>query len=165
MPTSISAGLLGLLCLLVGAGCASSPARDASPRASDDRKAILAVVQAFFDTMTARDADAAERLLIPEGVLVSTRIDPKTRARSIRTMSNADYVAQLRTGAEILRERMIDPLVLVEGDVATVWTRYTFERAGVLSHTGYDAFNLVRTPQGWKIAGGVYSVVPPEPSR
>jgi hypothetical protein len=159
--TSTATVVLMLASIFALGACASSPRREAAERAAQDREAILQVVQAFFDTMTARDADAAERLLIAEGVFVSVRIDPETRARSIRKSSNAEYVAQLRTGAEILRETMFDPLVLVEGDVATVWTRYTFERSGALSHTGYDAFNLVRTPQGWKIAGGVYSVVPP----
>ena len=30
---------------------------------------------------------------------------------------------------------------------------------GERSHGGTDAFNLVRTDQGWRIAGGTYSVV------
>lgn len=159
--TSTATVVLMLASMLALGACASSPRREAAERVAQDREAILHVVQAFFDTMTARDADAAEKLLIPEGVFVSIRIDPKTRARSIRKSTNAEYVAQLRTGAEILRETMFEPLVLVEGDVAIVWSRYTFERSGALSHTGYDAFNMVRTPEGWKIAGGVYSVVPP----
>lgn len=156
-----AAAVLLLTSLLALCACASSAQRQDAARVADDKQAILGVMQAFFDTMTARDADAAARLLIPEGMFVIVEIHPQTRARTIRKSSNAEYVARLRTGAEILRETMFDPLVLVAGDVATVWTRYTFERSGILSHTGYDAFNLVRTPQGWKIAGGVYSVIPP----
>lgn len=159
--TSLHAWALLGACLFALTACATSPSREAAASVAEDRKAILAVVQAFFDTMTARDADAAERLLIPEGVFVVVAVDRETRARTIRHFSNSEYVAKLRMGAELLRERMFDPLVLVEGDIATVWTRYTFERSGAISHTGFDAFNLVRTPQGWKIAGGVYSVIPP----
>lgn len=159
MPISISVTALAL-CLFATIGCASSPQRQAATRAAEDRSAILDVVQAFFDTMAARDADAAAKLLIPAGVFVNVRPDPATGARVMRHFTNADYVAQLRMDSEVVRERMVDPLVLQEGDVATVWTRYTFERSGALSHTGFDAFNLVRTAEGWKIAGGVYSVVP-----
>ena len=52
-----------------------------------------------------------------------------------------------------------EPTVMIDGDVAIVWAPYSFEVDGALSHTGVDVFNLLRTEDGWKVTGGVYSVV------
>lgn len=49
--------------------------------------------------------------------------------------------------------------MLIEGDAAVVWGRHGFEVDGELSHVGVDAFHLLRTEEGWKVAGGAYSVV------
>jgi len=36
-------------------------------------------------------------------------------------------------------------------NLATVWARYTFFAGEQLSHCGYDAFQLAKSDQGWKI--------------
>ena len=46
----------------------------------------------------------------------------------------------------------------VHGLIATVWAPYDFWIDGKLSHCGIDAFDLIKTEDGWKIAGGVYTV-------
>ena len=42
--------------------------------------------------------------------------------------------------------------------IATVWTPYDFWIDGKFSHCGIDAFDLVKTDEGWKIAGGSYTL-------
>jgi len=39
-----------------------------------------------------------------------------------------------------------------------VWAPYDFWIDGKLSHCGTDAFDLIKTEDGWKIAGGVYTL-------
>jgi hypothetical protein len=39
-----------------------------------------------------------------------------------------------------------------------VWTPYDFHIDGEFSHCGIDAFNMVRTDEGWKIASIVWTV-------
>ncbi|MGB0134600.1 nuclear transport factor 2 family protein [Dokdonella sp.] len=127
----------------------SSPALDA------EQESIVAVVQAFFDTMASKDAVGAEPLLIPEGTFHSVReLDGKT---VIRTFTNRSYLDELPGETPRFRERMWNPEVRIHGSVATLWTAYDFWKDGTFSHCGIDAFDLVKIDGHWKIAGGVYS--------
>ena len=57
-------------------------------------------------------------------------------------------------------ERMWDPTVLIDGDIATVWTRYDFWLDGKFSHGGTDVVVLLRTDDGWKIASFAWTSEP-----
>ena len=76
----------------------------------------------------------------------------------------------LHTGAPFLledaeKDPRVNPEVRLHGTVATVWTPYDFWIDGKFSHCGIDAFDLVKTASGWKIAGVVFTVEPKcEPS-
>lgn len=41
--------------------------------------------------------------------------------------------------------------ILIDGPLASVWTPYKFYFKGKFSHCGVDSYQLLRTPQGWKI--------------
>jgi hypothetical protein len=45
-----------------------------------------------------------------------------------------------------------------DGDLATVWAPYDFHRNVQFSHCGTDAFDLLRTADGWRLTGGAYTV-------
>jgi ketosteroid isomerase-like protein len=123
-----------------------------------DHQAIRSLSQDFFDAMEQRDVEMASRLVIPEGVFVHVRsIDGQ---REIRSSSNAAWLERLGGREKEVHEAFTEsPFILVEGDIATLWAAYEFEVDGHLSHTGIDAINFVRTEDGWRIAGGVYSVI------
>ena len=53
---------------------------------------------------------------------------------------------------------MWDPRVLVRGTTANVWAEYDFHLSGKLTHCSVDSVSLVKTEQGWRIAGIVYTV-------
>jgi hypothetical protein len=122
---------------------------------ASEEKAVLAVVQKFFDALAARDADAARAVLAPEGHYYSVRENG-----TVSGASHAELAARLPTGKEKLLERMRNPRVTIRGGIANVWTEYDFHRDGRFSHCGVDSFNLVRMPEGWKIAGLIYTVEP-----
>jgi hypothetical protein len=42
-------------------------------------------------------------------------------------------------------------VVHVDGPLAVVWTDYAFFAGQKFSHCGVDAFQLARTPAGWRI--------------
>jgi hypothetical protein len=48
-------------------------------------------------------------------------------------------------------ERMVNPEVRVDQNLASVWTWYDFTTGGRTSHCGYDSIELARTATGWKI--------------
>lgn len=127
-----------------------------------DRDAVIAVVQRFFDAMAARDAAKMAAVLMPEGRFCSVREDGSVRSTTIK-----EYVERLPSGKEKLLERMWNPEVKMRGGIAVVWTPYDFYRDGTFSHCGIDAFDLVKTPDGWKISGAIFTIektnCPPSP--
>ena len=123
-----------------------------------EEKAVLAVVQRLFDAMASRDSAAAQQVLIAEGRYFSVR--DTGAGVAVGGATHQEFAERLAGGKEEMRERMWDSKVLIHGRIAVVWTPYDFHRNRKFSHCGVDAFNLVKTAEGWKIAGFVYTVEP-----
>jgi hypothetical protein len=123
-----------------------------------EEKAVLAAVQRLFDAMASHDSAAAQQVLIPEGRYFSVR-DTGAGA-AVGGATHKEFAERLAGGKEDMRERMWDSKVLIHGRIAVVWTPYDFHRNRKFSHCGVDAFNLIKTSEGWKIAGFVYTVEP-----
>jgi hypothetical protein len=62
----------------------------------------------------------------------------------------ADVVA--KPGKEQIEERIYDPLVRIDNDLAVVWARFDFLVDGKINHCGTDLFNVVRTNGKWLVA-------------
>ena len=122
-------------------------------QSSNDREAVLQVVQTFFDTMTARDVERAREILVPQG-----RFHAMRSGSEPRSLSNEEYLAQLQASKQTMRERIWNPEVRVHGSIAAVWAPYDFWIDGKFSHCGVDAFDLIKTDKGWKLAGGTYTI-------
>lgn len=50
-----------------------------------------------------------------------------------------------------LDERISFNMIKIDGDLASVWTPYSFYYNNNFSHCGVNSFQLVRTAEGWKI--------------
>ncbi|HEX8216305.1 MAG TPA: nuclear transport factor 2 family protein [Allosphingosinicella sp.] len=114
-----------------------------------ERREILAAVQGLFDALAARDAGAVMALVVADGTIAAhvTR-DGDSRLRAQRWQ---DWANGLREGGERLEERMHRPRVRIRGDMASVWTEYSFYRDGVFSHCGIDLFDMARVDGRWRI--------------
>lgn len=141
--------LIPVIVLISVAGANAQP-QDA------EKAAVLETVQAFFDTMTAGDVEGARRILQPQGRFHAMRM--RDGKPDVRTFTNEEYFAQLQASKQKMRERMWSPDVRIRGLIATVWTPYDFWIDGKFSHCGIDAFDLIKTEEGWKLAGGVYTL-------
>ncbi len=130
----------------------------AAPQATaqSEEQAVLAAVQKFFDTMTARDTAGAAEVLILDATYFA--VSQTEAGVSVRGRTNREYVASLAQPGPRLEEQIWQPQVKIHGPIAMVWTPYRFLLDGRLSHCGVDAFSLVRTAAGWKISGVVYTV-------
>jgi hypothetical protein len=128
----------------------------AAQPAAAEREAVLTVMQTFFDTMAAKDVDGARKILQPQGRFHAMRM--RDGKPDVRAFSNEEYFADLKASKQAMRERMWNPEVRIHGLIATVWTPYDFWIDGKFSHCGIDAFDLIRTEEGWKIAGGSYTI-------
>jgi ketosteroid isomerase-like protein len=152
--------LLMLLGALGTLGCAAATARqgDTNAASAADRDAVITAVQALFDAMRTRDTSAIRDAFTPGAQLVSVRTVPGAPAR-MQTQPLAAFVTSIGRASEELVERMWDPRVEVAGDIASLWAPYEFRIGANFSHCGHDAVHLVRTAEGWKIAGIAYTVV------
>jgi hypothetical protein len=128
----------------------------AAQPANTERDAVMKAVQAFFDTMTARDVEGARAILQPQGRFHAMRI--RAGKPDVRAFSNEEYFADLQASKQRMRERTWNPEIAVHGLIATFRAPYDFWIDGKFSHCGVDAFDLIKTEEGWKIAGGVYTV-------
>ncbi|MFN7946734.1 MAG: MBL fold metallo-hydrolase [Blastocatellia bacterium] len=144
-----------------GAGVAAA-FREATERqpsktsTGDDAKAALAVVNQLFAAMRAKDAAAIQSLFLAEGQLIAT---DRRNGQPSRRVFNGESFAKLIVGTKgLLQERMYKPEVLVNGDLALVWGRYGFYVDERFSHCGLNAFQLLRTAEGWKIAQGASTI-------
>jgi hypothetical protein len=128
----------------------------AAQTANPDRDAVLKTVQAFFDTMSAKDVEGARQILQPQGRFHAMRM--RDGKPDVRAFSNEEYFADLQASKQPMRERIWNPEVRIHGLIATVVAPYDFWIGGKFSHCGVDAFDLIKTEEGWKLAGGVYTI-------
>jgi hypothetical protein len=138
------------LILLIAATCVSAQTV-AKP---DDTKAAAEVAEKLFTAMRSQNADAIRALFHKDGQLVAIDKPRTGDGPSTTRVYTADAFARLIAASKAgdLIEAMKSPEVKVFGDMALVFGRYTFHVGDILSHCGTNSFQLVRTPEGWKIA-------------
>jgi hypothetical protein len=121
----------------------------ASARAQDpERAAVIATVQKVFDAMRTRDT-----------ALLSVAFDTTARLVGVRRDNTISLTTPAAFGASLTRapagdvwnERIFDPEVRIDGDLAQVWAYYTFHRNKEFTHCGVDAFMLRKLGTQWKI--------------
>jgi hypothetical protein len=123
---------------------APPPSTEASTK---EEQAVLAPITAMFDGMAKRDAAAIKKPLLPGGGMVLMR-DGKPTQMTFDAF--ADAVG--KPGKSQIEERIHDPLVRIDNDLAVVWAPFDFLVDGKVDHCGTDLFNLVRTDGKWIIA-------------
>lgn len=138
----------------------AAPQAAAAPDA--DRQAVLALAQAFFDALAAKDGPAIQRLCLPEARILSIR--PGPGGAVVRSRSLEEDIAALAASRDRLLERMWNPTVHLQGRIATLWAPYDFHRNGAFSHSGTDTFTFLKTDRGWRITALAYTVEPDLPS-
>jgi len=122
------------------------------------RDSVVATVNEFFRAMTARDTAALARVQFPDGVQYAARVQGDSVA--VRRGTSEGFAQQLTGTRDTYVERIWEPTVLVHGPLAVVWAPYDIHRNREFMHCGVDAFTLLRSPTGWKIATVSYTAEP-----
>ena len=136
--------------MVLGLVLAISPAMVGGLAAQEGPEAAVeAVVQELFDHMRAGDADAMAELMHPEVRLVTTGMQGGTPGAQVVPVGA--WLDGVRNSTAVLDEELYDVEVRVNQGLATVWTGYELRVDGEFSHCGVDAFQLVRTGDGWRI--------------
>ena len=146
--------------LLTITACADTdtapPPTDAAPdplaeyRPSPAREqAVVQTLQRLFDALERGDEELLRSVMDPSVVMhFSETRDGATTFGS----ATVDGLATRITSSEVpLIERMWDPVVVVDGPLATIWTPYDFYAGTEFSHCGVDVANLMETEEGWTI--------------
>jgi Putative lumazine-binding len=134
-----------VLSISVAIAAASVPA--SSHAATPEEQAVLAPVTAMFDGMAKRDAAAIKEPTLPGGTMVLMRDGKPTQ------MTFEDFATRVgKPGTTKIEERIHDPLIRIDNDLAVVWAPFEFLVDGKVDHCGTDLFNLVRKDGKWLIA-------------
>lgn len=117
---------------------------------SSDHSAIRTVIDQLFDGMRSGDSSLVRFVFHAD-------------ARAYTSIQN-DGVFQLHSGSidefvgavgtphdEVWDERISNVQLDVDGGIAQVWMDYSFYLGNRLNHFGVNAFQLVKTDEGWKI--------------
>jgi hypothetical protein len=115
--------------------------------ATTGRQAVLEPILALFDGMAKRDPEVIKKPLLPGGTMVLMR---DGRPTQLTFDAFVDRVG--RPGTRHLEEKIHDPLVRIDHDLAVVWAPFEFVLDGKVDHCGTDLFNLVQIDGKWLIA-------------
>jgi hypothetical protein len=126
------------------------------PLADDDTTAVMAPINRMFAGLAARDAAAITAQIRPEGA-ATVAVEKADGTRAIRHLSWSEFTAGIKPGPEKFEERLTDPAVEIDGDIAMVWSPYVFLIDGKPQHCGVDHFDLVRESGAWKILNVTWS--------
>jgi hypothetical protein len=119
----------------------------AAPAQTPEEQAVLAPIQAMFAGMSARDAAAIKRPTLPGGTMVLMR-DGKPAQ-----MTFEEFATRVgKPGTTRIEERIHDPLIRIDNDLAVVWAPFDFFVDGKVDHCGTDLFVVVRQDGEWRIA-------------
>src|ERR1700682_332054 len=135
------------LVVLAAAGVVVVSGNAPTYAATSEEQAVLAPIQAMFDGMAKRDAAAIKEPTLSGGTMVLMR-DGKPTQMTLEAF--AERVG--KPGTTHIEERIHDPLVRIDNDLAVVWAPFDFLVDGKVDHCGTDLFNLVRKDGRWLIA-------------
>jgi hypothetical protein len=110
-------------------------------------KAVLASFQGVLDGLARRDKAAILQRLLPGGNVTLMR-DGKPVQMGFEAF--ADRLSQ--PGTATREERIHDPLVRIDNDIAILWAPFEFLIDGKVDHCGQDSAQLVRVEGRWLIA-------------
>jgi hypothetical protein len=110
-------------------------------------EAVLAPIHAMFDAMTKHDVEAFKKPLLDGGKMVLMR-----NGKPVHMTFEEFTTIVGKPGPQKIEERIHDPLVRIDHDLAVVWVPFEFLVDGKVDHCGTDLFNMVRVDGEWKVA-------------
>lgn len=145
---------LALALALGAAFLCAAPALGAqgAPAATDESRNVMAVVTRLFDGMRKGDSSIV-RSVFDQRVRMIT-VSMRNGARRTTMETGADNFAKAigTPHPDVFDERIANPRVQIDGDLASVWVDYGFFAGTKFSHCGVDHFLLTRNESGaWLI--------------
>ncbi|WP_312824491.1 nuclear transport factor 2 family protein [Epilithonimonas sp.] len=108
---------------------------------------VKATVNQLFNGMKTSDS-----ILIKKSFHKNAVLQTITKTAEIKNESINDFALSISKAEKgSLDERITFSNVLINGNLASVWTPYEFYYKGQFSHCGVNSFQLVKSNNEWKI--------------
>jgi hypothetical protein len=114
---------------------------------SAEEKAVIAPLQALLDGLAKRDKALMAAQVFPGGTATLMR-----NGKPLQMGFDAFVERLAQPGTDTREERIYDPFVRIDDNIAIVWTRFDFLLNGKVDHCGTDVVNLVKVDGKWLIA-------------
>jgi hypothetical protein len=137
--------------LLAAAQSDKLPPANPLPLAASEEGQVMAPITTLFDGLAKRDSTIVLTAMRPDGTATATSEKPDG-TRTIRRMTATEFAAGIKPGPEGFEERLTDPAIEIDGDIAMVWSPYVFLIDGKVHHCGVDHFDLIRENGSWKVS-------------
>ena len=108
---------------------------------------IKASVNGLFEGMKTSDSTKIIQSFSNNAILQTITKNGEVKTESIKDF--AVSISKAEKGS--LDEKIVFSNILVDGNLASVWTPYEFYYQGKFSHCGVNSFQLVKTNNEWKI--------------
>lgn len=104
-------------------------------------------VNQLFNGMKTSDS-----VLIRKSFSKSAVLQTITKTGEVKNENINDFVLSIsKAEKQTLDERIKFSNILIDGNLASVWTPYQFYYKGQFSHCGVNSFQLVKSNNEWKI--------------
>lgn len=132
------------------------PRSAALPPPGTEEAQVMTPVAALFAGIAARDA-AAIAATMRDDAAATIASEAADGGRKVARMTKPQLLARFAPSPERFEERLTDPAIEIDGDIAMVWSPYVFLTDGKVHHCGVDHFDLVRENGRWLIANITWS--------
>lgn len=122
----------------------------------DEKEEVLATVELFFESLAKKDTTTLSRIMTENGQYYAT--GKNEDGNFIIRRSHKKYIEKLPKIDGTIVERIWEPKIMVQDEIATLWAEYDLYLDGEFSHCGVDAFSLIKKDGQWLIAGTVFSI-------
>lgn len=118
---------------------------------NNEEEAIKKNINQLFDGMRKSDSILVIGAFNKDAIL-QTITKSKDRKVAVRSTDLNEFVKSIaKPHAEIYDERIVFTKILIDENLASVWTDYKFYIGERFSHCGVNSFQLVKIGDSWKI--------------
>lgn len=114
---------------------------------SSEEELIKSTINNLFDGMKTSDSAKITKAFSKTSVLQTVTKNGEVKNESIKDFALS--ISKAEKGS--LDEKISFSNVLIDGNLASVWTPYAFYYQGKFSHCGVNSFQLVKFNDEWKI--------------
>jgi len=116
-----------------------------------EESAVKAAINVFFYGMRTSDSTLIRKSLTSKSIMQTIATSKEGKAM-VRTESVDGFIKSVTAPhPEKYDERIVFTKVLIDGNLASVWTDYRFYVGDTFSHCGVNSFQLFKSDEGWKI--------------